>query len=200
MDIIIAPLPPTALNEIYYKLKTLNINNITLASTYTDTIPETPLLGTTLTQTAQNRALWWANTIKKPVIAEASGLYIKDLSNLPGHLSEIYSGTTDEQKNTQTLAGQLKLSNIKKSVATYICVCAIAHPGQQVSEITTRQGQWSGRTHLGTELNQGTDYDTIFETYIDRTWKLASELTVEEKSLYSHRGKAWREIIRFATT
>lgn len=197
MNIIIAPQPKLVLEEIEHKLKTLHIDSIQLASTLTANTPPSHLIGNTLTQTAQLRALWWANETKQPVAAEAAGLQIKMLQNLPGVLSEIWSGTTSWEQNLKTLTGQLNLLETSKSPATYICVCALAYPGQNLEDVKTTEGHWSGRTRTsGTDSVKGVEYDSVFETYTDKTWKLAAEMNLIEKSLYSHRGKAWREIAR----
>ncbi len=150
-------------------------------------IPETA-------NTIEGNAILKANYVTKKYgyncFADDSGLEVDVLNGEPGVYSARYAGEPkDDNKNIQKVLANLKdKSNRKANFKTVICL------------------NIDGQQHLFTGIingeiidekigNNGFGYDPIFVA--DGYKKTFAELSIEEKSSISHRGKAVRLLVDF---
>ncbi len=120
------------------------------------------------------------------VVADDSGLCVDILGGKPGVYSARYGGEgLDDVGRYQKLLSDMKdVPCGKRSAHFACCICAIMTDGKVIEA----QGKCDGV--IGTEPvgDGGFGYDPIFIV----NGKSFSQLTDEEKDLYSHRGNALR--------
>jgi len=146
--------------------------------------------GDTFDENAYKKASFASRVLGFPALADDSGLVIEALSGAPGVLSARYGGekATDEDRCAKLLSEMKGKSNRK---AAFECVISIAVP---TGNALTYEGRCEG---LITEKPSGTNgfgYDPVF--YYPPLNKTFAEMSMEEKSSVSHRGKALGEIKR----
>ncbi len=155
-----------------------------------ESVPEIEETGSTFAENAQIKAETVAQLLKKPVIADDSGLVVDALDGRPGVYSARYAGEpTDDIKNYEKVLQEMKdLATIDRS-ARFVAVLALARPNK---ETLFFQGTCEGKIAFKPEGSYGFGYDPIFipDGY-DRTM---AQLTEEEKNAISHRGKALQKL------
>ena len=122
----------------------------------------------------------------KPVVVEDSGLFIDSLNGFPGpYSSYVY--------RTIGLRGVLKLLEDYREIelrrARFVAVVALA---LSESDIKVFRGVAEGFIAFEMRGSKGFGYDPIFIPM--GSAKTFAEMDPEEKGLYSHRGKAFREL------
>jgi XTP/dITP diphosphohydrolase len=144
--------------------------------------------GETFDENAYKKASFAAKILGLPALADDSGLLVEALDGAPGIHSARYAGenATDEQRYLKLLEEMKGKSNRD---AAFECVISIAVPtGPALTYETRCQG-------LITESPAGSNgfgYDPIF--FYPPLNKTFAQLTREEKSRISHRGKAFAEL------
>ena len=151
------------------------------------TIPHIEEDGDTFDDNAYKKASLTARILGFPALADDSGLLVETLGGAPGVLSARYAGenATDEQK-CQKLLQEMKGKSNRK--AAFECVISIAVP---TGPALTYEARCEGLIAEQPSGSNGFGYDPVF--YYPPLNKTFGELTIEEKSHVSHRGKAIRE-------
>ncbi len=151
-------------------------------------IPEVEEDGSTFEENAYKKASFTARILGLPTLADDSGLVVDALSGAPGIHSARYAGenATDAQRCEKLLK---EMEGFTKREASFECVISIAVPtGPALTYEATCRGiiarEPTGRNGFG--------YDPIF--YYPPLKKTFAELSMEEKSRVSHRGKALNEL------
>jgi XTP/dITP diphosphohydrolase len=129
-----------------------------------------------------------------PSVADDSGLCVDALNGMPGVLSARWAGTAkDDAANNRLLLEQLADVPDERRGAHFTCAVALAYPvgAAGVAEHVVH-GEMQGRVIRELRGSGGFGYDVLFVA--DGGDRTAAELSVEEKDLVSHRGKALREI------
>lgn len=144
--------------------------------------------GTTFEANALIKARAVAAQTDALVLADDSGLEIDYLNGEPGVYSARYMGedTPYEIKN-QKLLDLLEGVPEEKRTARFVCVIAAVLPDGR--EFTTR-GTIEGIIGYESRGEGGFGYDPIF--FVPEFGCSTAELTMEQKNLVSHRGKALR--------
>ncbi len=136
------------------------------------------------------RALY--HIVRKPVLADDSGLIVDALGDEPGIFSARYGDReagrrlSTEERNIYLLD---KLKNTKIRSARFICALVFLKSDEIfyiVQEIS------SGLISEKTSGGRGFGYDPLF--YLPENKKTAAELSESEKNRISHRGKAARKL------
>jgi XTP/dITP diphosphohydrolase len=142
--------------------------------------------GSTFEENATLKANEYASMSGLMSLADDSGLEVDALDGEPGVYSARYAGkaATDADRANYLLA---KIADVpwEKRTARFKCVIAIAIPGQ---DIKLCYGTCDGYITYAPKGTNGFGYDPIF--YLPDFDKTMAELTLEEKSSISHRGKA----------
>ena len=128
-----------------------------------------------------------------PTLADDSGIEVDALDGAPGVRTRRYAGehATDADNNAKLLAALDGLPPERRG-ARYVCVLALALPGQ---DLLFARGTCHGRIAREPRGTGGFGYDPIFEPSIEppggRTFGLWSP---EEKNEISHRARAARRM------
>ncbi|MDQ1330490.1 MAG: dITP/XTP pyrophosphatase [Thermodesulfobacteriota bacterium] len=151
-------------------------------------IPHIEEDGSSFDDNAYKKASFVSRVLGLPALADDSGLLVEALSGAPGVFSARYGGekATDEERCAKLLFEMKGKSNRK---AAFECVISIAVPA---GNALTYEGRCEG---LITEKPSGTNgfgYDPVF--YYPPLNKTFAEMSMEEKSSVSHRGKALGEV------
>ncbi len=150
-------------------------------------IPEAIEDGSTFDENAYKKAHHTARILGLPAIADDSGLVVEALEGAPGVYSARFAGeqATDDE-NTDKLLKELK--GVKNRKASFKCVLSIAVPS---GPALTYEGECKGTIIDERRGENGFGYDPVF--YCEEFKRTFAELTMEEKSGISHRGKALAE-------
>ncbi len=148
--------------------------------------------GETFCENAYQKAVYYAEKIKLPVIAEDSGLEVEALGGKPGVYSSRFAGEkATDQENNLKLIEELRKKGLESSPARYVSFIFLAFP--------ERYGLWSEGEVKGKVVTEprgtgGFGYDPLFipEGY-SRTM---AELPLNEKNRISHRGKALEKLLK----
>lgn len=140
--------------------------------------------GTTFEANARLKSEAAAKALNKRVIADDSGLEIFALNGEPGVYSARYAGS-DKDDNANIEKVLTKLENKTDRTAQFVCVISMSAPGEETKQF---KGTVQGEITLDKIGENGFGYDPIF--YIEDKNKTMAQLTPEEKSEISHRGRA----------
>ncbi len=134
------------------------------------------------------------------VLADDSGLEIDALNGAPGVHSARYAAeqphtaecNTDDLANNARVLRELKGVLEQERTARFVCVLAIARDGETLQ---TFRGVAEGIILDAPRGNNGFGYDPLF--FFPAIQKTFAQLDAEEKSRYSHRGDAFRKLLRW---
>lgn len=123
-----------------------------------------------------------------PAIADDSGIEVDYLLGKPGIYSARFAGeNTTDQQNLEKLLTELKDVAPKHRTARYHCIIVFMKHAEDPTPIIC-QASWEGIILDAPLGEQGFGYDPIF--YCPESKKTAAQMTGDEKSAISHRGKA----------
>ena len=151
-------------------------------------IPSVEEDGETFDDNAYKKASFVSKVLGLPALADDYGLVVEALGGAPGIYSARYAGenATDHQRCTKLL-DEMKGKNHRQ--AAFECVISIAAPNGPALTYEARCEGLIAEEPIG---DNGFGYDPIF--YYPPLKKTFAQLTREEKSRVSHRGKALREL------
>jgi XTP/dITP diphosphohydrolase len=151
-------------------------------------IPPVEEDGDTFDDNAYKKAGFVSKILGLPALADDSGLVVDALGGAPGVYSARYAGenATDKQRYTKLLAEMKGQTNRK---AAFECVLSIAVPS---GPALTYEASCEGLIAEAPAGEGGFGYDPVF--YYPPLKKTFGQLTREEKSRVSHRGKALQEL------
>jgi XTP/dITP diphosphohydrolase len=151
-------------------------------------IPPVEEDGETFDDNAYKKASFVSKVLGLPALADDSGLVVEALGGAPGVYSARYAGdnATDEQRFTKLLEEMKGQTNRR---AAFECVISIAVPP---GPALTYEARCEGLIAEKPAGKSGFGYDPVF--YYPPFKKTFGQLTREEKSRVSHRGKALREL------
>jgi XTP/dITP diphosphohydrolase len=151
-------------------------------------IPEPVEDGSTFEENAYKKASFTAKVLGLPALADDSGLEVEALGGAPGVHSARYAGpnATDEENNQKLLR---EMTGVKNRKARFCCVISIAVP---TGFALTYEGYCEGEILEEPRGTGGFGYDPLF--FYPPLGKTFAEMTLEEKSSVSHRGRALREL------
>ena len=130
----------------------------------------------------------------RPVVAEDSGLEVSALGGAPGVHSKRWSGRSDlagqalDEANNALLLERLR--GVGDRRARYVCVAVYWDGEREVVARGETAGRIAERRHGGAN---GFGYDPYFVS--DELGRAFSEVTREEKSRVSHRGRAFARLL-----
>ena len=185
LTLVIATGNPGKTLEIRDLLKgfPINIKNLD------DFGPTPPVVedGETFDENAYKKASFVSKILGYPALADDSGLVVEALDGAPGVYSARYAGenASDQQRYTKLLEEMKGQSNRR---AAFECVISLAVP---TGAALTYEGRCEGLIAEKPSGDGGFGYDPVF--YYPPLKKTFGELSREEKSLISHRGKALKE-------
>jgi XTP/dITP diphosphohydrolase len=143
---------------------------------------------------AMAKARYFCDKSGMPTFADDSGLEVRALRGEPGVRSKRWSGRGDLTARDLDEANNAELLRALRSVgdrrARYVCAAAFA---SQTRELV-RRGEVDGEILDAPRGGGGFGYDPLFlSTELGMTF---GEASLAEKERVSHRGRAFRELLR----
>ena len=140
--------------------------------------------GTTFAENAMLKAKAICAAAKLPAIADDSGLCVDALNGGPGVYSARYGGEgLDDKGRYMLLLNSLRGQSTR--TAHFTCAIACAFPN---GDTLTAEGRCDGAIAYAPMGEGGFGYDPVF--LVPEKAKTFGQLTAEEKSSISHRGRA----------
>ena len=151
-------------------------------------IPEPVEDGKTFEENAYKKASFTAKILGLPALADDSGLEVEVLGGEPGVYSARYAGpkATDAENNAKLLQ---RLAGIGERRARFRCALSLAVAS---GPALTYEASCDGVILETPRGANGFGYDPLFLYPPEE--KTFAEMTLEEKSRVSHRGKALAEL------
>lgn len=151
-------------------------------------------IGETFIENALLKARFASKASGLPALGDDSGLVVPALKGEPGLYSSRYAGldATDENNLKKLLHNMKNLKGIDRK-CYYITVLALVRYSSDVDPIITT-GRWKGLILTAPKGNRGFGYDPVFLP--DGQHKTAAEMTDNNKNDISHRGQAFRELLK----
>lgn len=151
-------------------------------------IPEAVEDGDSFDENAYQKSSLTARVLGLPALADDSGLCVEALDGAPGIHSARYAGeNASDADNTAKLLKALE--DKKNRRAAFECVLSLAVP---TGAALTYEARCEGEILHEAAGENGFGYDPVF--YYPPLEKTFAQLSREEKSRVSHRGKALREL------
>ena len=145
--------------------------------------------GTTFAENAMLKAKAICAAAKLPAIADDSGLCVDALNGGPGVYSVRYGGEgLDDKGRYMLLLNSLRGQSTR--TAHFTCAIACAFPN---GDTLTAEGRCDGTIAYAPMGEGGFGYDPVF--FVPELKKTFGQLTAEEKSAISHRGRALESFI-----
>ena len=145
--------------------------------------------GTTFAENAMLKAKAICAAAKLPAIADDSGLCVDALNGGPGVYSARYGGEGLDDKGRYTLLLNSMRGQTTRA-AHFTCAIACAFPN---GDTLTAEGRCDGTIAYAPMGEGGFGYDPVF--FVPELKKTFGQLTAEEKSAISHRGRALESFI-----
>ena len=182
MKFILATHNPRKLREMAAILSQYGVEVVSPADVgITVDVEET---GTTFAENAMLKAKAICAAADLPAIADDSGLCVDALNGGPGVYSARYGGEGLDDKGRYTLLLQNMRGQTTRA-AHFACAIACAFPN---GDELTAEGRCDGTIAFAPMGEGGFGYDPVF--FVPEKTKTFGQLTAEEKSAISHRGKA----------
>lgn len=157
-----------------------------------DPVEEPEENGSTFAENAAIKARYYAAQFNRWTLAEDSGLCVEALGGEPGIYSARFSGPqANDESNNQMLLEKLADVAAGKRAAWYNCHICVVDPNGTIQAESC--GQVHGRILSSRRGAGGFGYDPLFELpEYDMTF---AELGSSVKSVLSHRGRAYRQLL-----
>ena len=185
MKFVLATHNPGKLREMGGILKDLGVEVVSPA---TLGIPvDVEETGTTFLENALLKAKAICRAANLPAIADDSGLCVDALNGAPGVYSARYGGEgLDDRGRCMLLLNSMRGATTR--AAHFSCAVACVFPN---GDTLTAEGRCDGSIAYAPLGDGGFGYDPVF--LLPGTGKTFGQLSQEEKSAVSHRGKALKE-------
>ena len=145
--------------------------------------------GTTFAENAMLKAKAICAAAQLPAIADDSGLCVDALNGGPGVYSARYGGDgLDDRGRYMLLLNNMRGQTTR--AAHFACAIACAFPN---GDTLTAEGRCDGTSAFAPMGEGGFGYDPVF--FVPEKAKTFGQLTAEEKSAISHRGRALESFV-----
>jgi len=187
MQLVLATNNKDKIREIKHLLDDLPVTVLTSEDFLEFLDPEET--GATLEENAILKARAISEFCDLPALADDSGLEVDALGGAPGVFSSRYAGPdVTYRDNNEKLLRELKGVPHEKRTARFRCIIAVAWDKDNVETVEGVADGYIAEDIVG---DKGFGYDPVF--FYPPKGKRFSEMTLEEKSLVSHRGLALQE-------
>jgi XTP/dITP diphosphohydrolase len=188
--VVLATGNPGKVRELASLLADFGLDIVAQTELGVDSAEET---GLTFIENAILKARHAAQITGLPAIADDSGLAVDALGGAPGIYSARYAGEdATDQRNLEKLLDVLLDVPDDKRKAQFHCVLVYLRHAEDPTPVVCH-GSWPGIIAREAAGNGGFGYDPIF--FVPTEGKTAAELSREEKSAISHRGRALKLLL-----
>jgi len=150
---------------------------------------ESPESGRAFLENAMQKAVFYYDRVRRPTLADDSGLEVDALNGAPGVHSARFGGLPDHERKCQYLLSLLEQVEAPFRTARFCCAAVYYDGNRFLSAHGTLEG-FIGFEPLG---DGGFGYDPIFHPRLDGP--SCAQLDMAEKNRISHRGKAFRSLL-----
>lgn len=150
---------------------------------------ESPESGSTFLENAMQKAAFYYERAKIPVMADDSGLEVDALNGAPGIHSARFGGFPTHPEKVAYLLGLMAEVPPDLRNARFVCA-AVYYDGNRFISAEGRLEGYIGQRPVG---DQGFGYDPIFHPELDGP--STAEIDPDHKNRISHRGKAFRGLV-----
>lgn len=186
--LVLASKNPHKLEELSQILQSLGIEVLLESQVGVDVdVEET---GTTFEENAALKARAVCAASGMPAVADDSGLCVTALGGGPGVYSARYGGEGLDDIQRYRLVLENLQGQLDRSAKFVSCICCAFPNG----DLVTARGECPGMIAYSPRGESGFGYDPVF--LIPEKKKTFAEMSPEEKSAISHRGKA---LVEFKT-
>jgi XTP/dITP diphosphohydrolase len=188
MKVVLASNNAHKVEELLQNLPS-NISIVTMGDLGINSPEET---GTTFVENAIIKARYAAEKSGLAAIADDSGLEVDYLKGAPGIYSSRFAGidASDQQNNTKLLQALEGIPAALRTARFRSIIVMMKHTLDPTPIIV--MGTWEGQILEKPRGGQGFGYDPIF--FIPSLNRTAAELSQDEKTQYSHRGLALKQL------
>lgn len=146
--------------------------------------------GMTFEENAAKKAETIMKATNLPTIADDSGLCVDALDGRPGVFTARFAGenATDDE-NISKLLNELSGIPSGKRTASFVCVIAVAVPGEETKLF---KGECKGLIAFEKKGDNGFGYDPVF--FIPEYNKSMAEISPSVKNAISHRSNALKKL------
>ncbi len=191
MQVVLASRNQGKLKEMAPLLASLGVELIPVSSLAG--VPEVDETGETFCENAVLKAETVSAATGLPSIADDSGLVVEALQGAPGVRSARFAGPdATDQKNNRLLLQRLQGVPAEERSAAFVCVIALARPGQATRLF---EGRAPGRILEAPVGEGGFGYDPLFLS--DALGVTFGEAADAQKGRVSHRGQAIGKLLEF---
>ena len=188
--VVLATGNPGKVRELASLLADFGLDIVAQTELGVDSAEET---GLTFIENAILKARHAAQITGLPAIADDSGLAVDALGGAPGIYSARYSGEdATDQRNLEKLLDALRDVPDDRRQAQFHCVLVYLRHAEDPPPLVCH-GSWPGIIAREAAGSGGFGYDPIF--FVPTEGKTAAELSREEKSAISHRGRALKLLL-----
>jgi XTP/dITP diphosphohydrolase len=157
-----------------------------------DSLPSFEEHASTFAENAAGKALHYSRLGEGLVFADDSGLVVPTLGGAPGVHSARYAGpSATNAERIAKLLGELRGKKDRERAAYFVCAIALAERGRAIAIVTARV---DGEILESPRGSGGFGYDPVF--YFPALKKTFAEILLQEKNHISHRGKAFRRLLK----
>lgn len=161
-----------------------------------ETLPAFEESAPTFAENAAGKAIHYSRFVDGTVLADDSGLVVPALGGRPGIHSARYAGPgASDEDRVRKLLREMEGKVGQERRARFVCVSAIARNGRALAVVSDFVEGILTNEPRGKD---GFGYDPIF--FFEELGRTYAETTREEKNRFSHRGKAFRKIVRLLTS
>ena len=154
-------------------------------------VPEFEEKAPTFAENAVGKAFYYSAHSDGIVFADDSGLVVPALDGAPGVYSARYAGpAASNQQKISKLLSEMKGLAGEQRTAYFVCVIAAVKKTRALAVVSEKV---DGEILDAPRGRDGFGYDPVF--YFPPKGKAFAELRAEEKSMHSHRGKAFRRLL-----
>ena len=154
-------------------------------------VPEVDETGETLEENALIKAESAARATELPALADDTGLFVDAINGDPGVRSSRFAGeNATYEDNRNLLLSKLEGIPDESRTAKFVSIAALVDGANSIST----KGEVKGTITNSPRGSNGFGYDPLFQS--EHSEKTFGELSDDEKRAFSHRGKAFREMLR----
>ena len=192
IDMVVATRNSGKMDEMWKMLSETTYNPLSLDDVkINEEVEET---GVTFRENAILKAKTYGKLCGKLTLADDSGIEVDALGGQPGIYSARYGGEgKDDNDRNELLLKNLSGISEDKLTARFRCVVALWNPIDDT--FVTFEGRIEGRITENIRGRNGFGYDPLF--FFPEKNKTLAELSIQEKEVVSHRGKAMREAFKY---
>ncbi len=149
--------------------------------------------GKTFEENAALKAVTIMNALNTPTIADDSGLCVDYLGGAPGVYTARYAGeNASDDENIDKLLAELNGVAPERRTAEFVCVIAVAFPGEEVRMF---RGVCPGRITEERAGEGGFGYDPVF--FSDEYDMTLAQMDPDIKNSISHRSAALKKAAEY---